>query len=146
MFAAGVGAVLGAAIFWLARRLHMSAQSAFYPTVLIAIASYYVVFAVISATSSALALELTVASGFLCLALLGHHRGYPGLSAGAILLHGVYDLLHEPLGLSHTGVPSWWPVFCGVLDLVLGGCILAEQAWSQRSDADKGSSREKSGT
>ena len=39
------------------------------------------------------------------------------------LLHGVYDLTHSQL-ITSTGVPGWYPIFCFVVDAVIGLYLL----------------------
>ena len=39
------------------------------------------------------------------------------------LLHGLYDLVHSQL-ITNTGVPGWYPIFCFVVDAVIGSYLL----------------------
>ncbi len=39
------------------------------------------------------------------------------------LLHGLYDLVHSQL-ITNAGVPVWYPVFCFVVDAVIGSYLL----------------------
>ena len=39
------------------------------------------------------------------------------------LLHGLYDLVHSQL-ITNTGVPDWYPIFCFVVDVVIGVYLL----------------------
>ena len=39
------------------------------------------------------------------------------------LLHGLYDLVHSRL-ITNAGVPGWYPVFCFVVDAVVGAYLL----------------------
>lgn len=39
------------------------------------------------------------------------------------LLHGLYDLVHSQL-FTNIGVPGWYPVFCFVVDAVVGSYLL----------------------
>jgi hypothetical protein len=39
------------------------------------------------------------------------------------LLHGLYDLVHSRL-ITNTGVPGWYPIFCFVVDAVVGSYLL----------------------
>jgi len=39
------------------------------------------------------------------------------------LLHGLYDLVHSRL-FTNPGVPGWYPVFCFVVDAVIGSYLL----------------------
>ena len=39
------------------------------------------------------------------------------------LLHGLYDLVHSQL-FTNPGVPGWYPIFCFVVDAVVGAYLL----------------------
>ncbi len=39
------------------------------------------------------------------------------------LLHGLYDLVHSQL-ITNTGVPSWYPIWCFAVDVVVGSYLL----------------------
>jgi hypothetical protein len=39
------------------------------------------------------------------------------------LLHGLYDLVHSQL-ITNTGVPGGYPIFCFVVDAVIGSYLL----------------------
>lgn len=39
------------------------------------------------------------------------------------LLHGLYDLAHSQL-FTNPGVPGWYPIFCFVVDVVVGSYLL----------------------
>ncbi len=39
------------------------------------------------------------------------------------LLHGLYDLVHSQF-ITNPGVPGWYPVFCFVVDAVIGSYLL----------------------
>jgi hypothetical protein len=49
------------------------------------------------------------------------------------LLHGVYDLAHDRF-VTNVGVPGWYPIWCCVVDVVIGAYLL----WLSRRlpDAD----------
>jgi hypothetical protein len=109
-------AVAGFAIF-----VGFDRERAFYPTVAIVIASYYVLFAVMEASGRTLLIEIAVASGFLLLATIGYKRSL-WLVAIAIVGHGVFDIVHHFL-IENPGVPHWWPGFCFVFDVIFGGLL-----------------------
>lgn len=94
----------------------------FYPTLVIVIATYYILFAVIGSSRSALALESLVATAFLALAVAGFKKNL-WLIVAALAGHGVFDLFHHLL-IPNPGVPVWWPGFCLSFD-VLAGVFLA---------------------
>jgi hypothetical protein len=118
-----IGLALSLAVAGAAAVIGFDRERAFYPTLLIVIASYYVLFAVMGASGRALIIEIVVASVFLLFAVLGFKRNL-WLVAGAIAGHGVFDVVHRLL-IENPGVPHWWPGFCLAFDVVLGGALAA---------------------
>jgi hypothetical protein len=116
-----IGLFLSLAVAGLATMIGLDREAAFYPTVLIVIASYYVLFAVMAASGRTLLLEIVVASGFLVFAIIGYKRNL-WLVAVALVGHGVFDIVHHLL-IDNPGVPHWWPGFCLVFDAILGGLL-----------------------
>jgi len=39
------------------------------------------------------------------------------------LLHGMYDLVHSQL-ITNSGVPGWYPIWCFMVDVVIGAYLL----------------------
>jgi hypothetical protein len=109
-----IGLMLALAVVGSASVIGFDREHAFYPTVLIVIASYYVLFAVVGASSRTLAIEIVVASGFLLLAVLGFKKD-PWIVAAALAGHGVFDFVHR-FFVDNPGVPHWWPGFCLAFD------------------------------
>jgi hypothetical protein len=66
-----VGALLAFAVGLLATAVGLDRDRAFYPTVMIVIASYYALFAVMGASTHALVLESVVGAVFLAVAVSG---------------------------------------------------------------------------
>jgi len=117
-----VGLFLSLAVAGLAIFMGFDRERGFHPTVAIVIASYYVLFAVMAAPGRTLVIEIAAASGFLLLATIGYKRSL-WLVAIAIVGHGVFDIVH-PLLIENRGVPPWWPSFCLVFDVILGGLLV----------------------
>jgi hypothetical protein len=115
------------AVAGFATAIGLDRERAFYPTVLIVIASYYVLFAVMGGSSRALLVEIIVASGFLISAVLGFKRSLWFVVA-AIVGHGVFDFVHHWL-VENPGVPGWWPGFCLTFDVVLGVRLAVRLKW-----------------
>src|SRR5687767_4801086 len=67
---------------------------AFYPTVLIVTASYYVLFAAMAGSTNAVTVESIAMIGFACVAIVGF-RSSLWLVAAALAGHGVFDLVHD---------------------------------------------------
>ena len=124
-----VGLFLALAVAGFAITIGFDRDRAFYPTVAIVVASYYVLFAVMAASGRTLVLEIAVASGFLLLATIGYKKSL-WLVAIAIAGHGVFDLVHHFL-IENPGMPRWWPGFCSTFDVIFGG-LLAVGLWTRR--------------
>jgi len=94
-----IGLILSVAVAGFATAIGLDRERAFYPTVLIVIASYYVLFAVIGGSSQALLVEIIVATGFLVFAVLGFKSSL-WFAVAAIVGHGV--LISSITGLLKT--------------------------------------------
>jgi len=124
-----VGTSLALFVCGAASMLGMDRDRVFYPTVLIVIASYYVLFAVIDGSGRVLLSELAISAAFTGVAVAGFKRSL-WLAVAALAGHGVLDFFH-PLLVHNAGVPQRWPGFCLAFDLtaaVLVGCVLAFRA------------------
>lgn len=114
-----------------ARAIGFDRDRAFYPTVLIVIASYYALFALLGDFDYFVLLaEIAAGLLFLVAAVLGFKTSMWLVAAG-IAAHGVFDLFIHPHLPTNSGMPAWWPGFCGSIDLVIGGW-LALQLWIRR--------------
>lgn len=113
-----VGVLLGIGIAALAKVTRFDQDRSFYFTVLVVIASYYVLFAVMGGSGHALIWELVVAAVFSTVAIVGA-LFFPTLVGMGIVTHGLFDFVHDGI-VENPGVPIWWPSFCGSIDVVLG--------------------------
>jgi hypothetical protein len=113
-----VGVLLAVGIAALAKFTRFDEDRSFYSTVLIIIASYYVLFAVLGGVGHALVWELVIAIAFSTAAILGALHA-PILVGAGIIAHGLFDLVHDIL-IENPGVPTWWPSFCASIDVLLG--------------------------
>ena len=95
----------------------------FYATVLIAIASYYALFAVMAGSMRAVMLESLIMTVFIALAVVGFRRSSLVLALG-LCAHGVLDLVHGRI-LTNPGVPEWWPSFCMAYDVAVALALIA---------------------
>lgn len=95
--------------------LGMDRDRALYPTVLIVVATYYVLFAVIDGGRDVLLSEIAIAAVFAAFAVAGFKRNL-WLVVTALAGHGVMDFFHHEL-VHNTGVPAAWPGFCAAYDL-----------------------------
>jgi hypothetical protein len=117
-----IGIVLAAAVFVFALLAGFDRDRAFYPTVLIVVATYYILFAVMGGSTPALMLESLVAVGFLTLALAGFKKNLWVIAIG-LCGHGAFDFVHHYF-IQNPGLPVWWPGFCMSYD-ILAGVLLA---------------------
>jgi hypothetical protein len=112
-----VGVVLGLLTCGLFRLAGFDRDRALYPAALLAIASYYVLFAAIGGSTSALIAESVQFAVFFGLAFVGF-RFSPWVLVAGLAAHGIYDFVHPHL-VNNPGVPPWWPPFCLACDLVM---------------------------
>lgn len=116
-----IGAVLALSVGLSATFIGLDRDRAFYPTVMIVIASYYALFAVMGGSIQVLMIELMAFVGFLGASVAGFKRS-PWLVVAALAAHGVFDLVHGHL-IEDPGVPLWWPLFCLAYDVVAAGYL-----------------------
>lgn len=117
----GVLLALGVGVFATLARLDR--ERSFYPVVLIVIASYYALFAVMSGSLAALIAEAPVIALFAAVAVLGFKWNL-WLVVAALAGHGLFDLVHPHL-IANRGVPAWWPMFCLTYDLTAAAYLAA---------------------
>jgi hypothetical protein len=117
-----VGAVLALVVGLMASVVGLDRDRAFYPTVVMVVASYFVLFAVLGGERRALAVELGFAMVFVVLALAGFRRSL-WIVAAALVGHGVFDVFHGQL-VTNPGLPEWWPAFCMAYDVVAGSYLV----------------------
>jgi len=121
------GLITAAAVVGLGYATRQGRSLLFYSNVLIVIALGYVLFAVMDGTSRTIIVESAIAAVFIAVAVAGTRTStlYAAglLMAGGLAAHGVYDLVHHAV-VSNPVVPVWWPIFCGIVDIVLAGWVL----------------------
>ena len=91
---------------------------ALYPVMLIVIASYYDLFAVLGGDPASLAVETAAFAAFLVVSLIGFRTSL-WVVVLALIGHGVFDFYHDQVTLN-AGVPAWWPMFCASFDIAAG--------------------------
>jgi hypothetical protein len=84
----------------LATSVGFDRDRAFYPTVLIVIASYYLLFAAMSGSVQTVLLESIVMTGFWIAAVVGF-KSSAWIVVGALAGHGVFDALHGEIWKTH---------------------------------------------
>ena len=116
-----IGGVLAVLVSLFARVVRLDRDRAFYPTVAIVVAHYYVLFAVMGGSVHALAIELMVMTAFVFGAVAGLRLNM-WFAVAALAGHGVLDAFHAGL-IDNPGVPVWWPAFCGTYDIVAAALL-----------------------
>jgi len=113
-----IGLILAVATVCLATGVGLARERSFYPTVLIVVGSYYVLFAAMAASRRTIVVESVVAGIFLLFAVFGFKRNLWFVVA-ALIGHGMFDFVHH-FFIDNPGVPHWWPGFCLAFDALLG--------------------------
>jgi hypothetical protein len=116
-----IGIALALAVSAYARWIGFDRDRAFYPTVLVVIASYYVLFSVMGGVAHTTIVEISITLIFLVAASLGFRRNL-WLVVAALAAHGILDAVHGSV-VSNPGVPAWWPAFCLTYDLTAAGFL-----------------------
>jgi hypothetical protein len=116
-----IGIGLAAAVYVFAMVSGFDRERVFYPTLVIVVGHYYILFAAMGGSTQVLALESLAAATFLALAVIGFKKSL-WLTAAALAGHGVFDFFHHLL-IQNPGVPVWWPGFCMSFDVLAGGLL-----------------------
>ena len=116
-----VGIVLSIAVALFARSVGFDRDRAFYPAVLIVVASYYVLFAAMIGSVETVLLESIVMALFVIAAVVGFKRS-AWIVVGGLAAHGVQDAVHGHI-IANAGVPAWWPAWCLAYDVGAAGAL-----------------------
>src|SRR6266550_8498167 len=118
-YVAGVVLSIGVALF--AKWVGFDRDRAFYPTVLIVVVSYYVLFAVMSGSVGTVLLESIMMALFAVAAVAGF-KGSAWIVVAALAGHGVQDAVHGHI-VANAGVPVWWSAWCLAYDVGAAGAL-----------------------
>ena len=110
-----IGIVLSVGVALFARYVGFDRDRAFYPTVMIVIASYYVLFAAMGGSVQTVIVESVVMTLFAGAAVAGF-KSSPWIVVVALASHGVFDAVHGHV-IENAGVPAWWPAWCLAYDV-----------------------------
>jgi len=124
-----IGVVLSTIVAIFASRTGLDRDRAFYPTLLIVVALYYVLFAAMTGSPRTVLIESLAMAGFATVAVRGF-KSSEWIVAAGLVGHGVFDGFH-PYLVDNPGVPVWWPAFCAAYDIGAGGVL----AWFIRRRA-----------
>lgn len=127
MISALVGVLLALATVAGARLTGLDRSRAFYPCVLIAVATYDIVFAAVTGSPAAILAEGVLAAAFIATAVIGFRYSLWIVAIG-LAAHGVADLVHDAFAPA-SGIPPFWPAFCCAYDVV-AALALAAQLWA----------------
>jgi hypothetical protein len=105
-----IGVTLSAFVAVFARHVGLDRDRAFYPTVMIVIALYYVLFAVMSGSVQTVVIEAVVMALFAAAAVAGF-KSSAWIVVAALAGHGIFDAVHGHV-IANAGVPAWWPAWC----------------------------------
>lgn len=126
-----IGIALGLCIGAFSTIVGFDRERSLYPVMLIVIASYYELFAVMGG-GAALGPELAASAAFVLAAVIGFRTTLWIVVLG-LVGHGVLDFFHDDL-IANSGVPTWWPMFCGSIDIA-AGIYLAWRLITKRIEA-----------
>lgn len=116
-----IGVLLAAGVVVFAKVVGLDRQRAFYASVLLVVAHYYILFATMDPDHTALIAEIVAALVFIAAAVIGFRIDMRYAAAG-LTAHGVFDYFHPHI-ISNPGVPEWWPGFCMAFDVVAGAWL-----------------------
>ena len=122
MMPALAGVIVAVAVALFARIVGFDKDRALYPVVMIVIASYYDLFAIM-AGGAPLISELVGSVVFVAAAAIGFRTNL-WIVVAALAAHGVFDFFHAAL-VANPGVPAWWPSWCFAYDIAAAACLAA---------------------
>lgn len=130
-----IGLVLSLGVAAFSRLVGFDRDRAFYPIVLMVIASYYVLFAAMSQSMPTVVIESLVMTGFVMAAIAGF-KSSGWIVVAALAGHGIFDVVHGNV-IENSGVPVWWPPFCLAYDLgAAGGLVWLLKRRSEYREAE----------
>jgi hypothetical protein len=118
-----VGITLALVLCAAAAGLGMDRERVFYPAVVMAVASYYLAFAVADGRGEVMLTEVAIAAVFIVAAVVGFKRS-AWVAVVALGGHGVMDAFHHQL-VHNSGVPQVWPGFCMAFDVTAAALVAA---------------------
>ena len=118
-YAVGIGLAVLTVI--LARVVGLDRDRVFYTTLVIVVAHYYVLFAVMGGSTRALVVESIVMTAFVAIAVIGFKFNV-WVIVGGLAGHGIFDFVHGNL-VTNPGVPAWWPAFCLAFDVTAAAAL-----------------------
>jgi len=112
-----LGVLVSVTTIILVRFVGMTRERSLFPSALIAIASFYVVFAIQAEQTNTIIINVFVTAAFILLSILGFVRSL-WLVVFGLIAHGIFDAAYAVSGMSPA--PDWWGVFCIAIDVIWG--------------------------
>lgn len=128
-----VGIALAIVVSVAASGIGLDKDRAFYPVVLIVVASYYALFAIVSGSLTVLIHEMVPIAIFIGLAVVGF-RVSPWFAVTGLFAHAVFDVTHGAY-FENSGVPTWWPGFCLGYDATAAAYLAVAIVWIKSRSA-----------
>ena len=128
-----VGITLALLFCSAAAGLGMDRERVFYPAVVVAVAFYYLAFAVADRRGGVMLSEVAIAAVFL-VAAVASFKLSKWFAVVALGGHGVMDVFHHQL-VHNAGVPQVWPGFCMTFDVtaaVIVALVMLARARGER--------------
>lgn len=116
-----IGLVLALSVCALFTFAGLERDRAIYPVMVIVVASYYDLFAVLGGDAATLVIETAALLGFVAVSLIGFRTNL-WIVVVALIGHGVFDFFHDQVTVN-AGVPAWWPMFCASFDIAAGAYL-----------------------
>lgn len=104
-----IGIILGIAVGVFSTSVGLDRDRALYPAILIVIASYYSLFAVMGGSTNPIIIETLVGMVFVTIAAISFRTNL-WIVAAATIAHGIFDLFHHLIN-QNPGLPTFWPMF-----------------------------------
>ena len=122
-----IGAGLTVAFMLVSRAIGLHRERGVWVTTLVAIALFYVVFAVQAGGRESIIFHIIIASGFIGMALYGFAKSLWWVVL-ALALHGAFDL--AGICFEASPAPVWWGPLCFAVDVLLAASLAV---WLKRN-------------
>jgi hypothetical protein len=125
IYALAIGAVIAFIVVLLFKAWGLEKTKWAYPVLLAEFPVNYWSFAIYASDSAALLKEVLVGLAFLAVAYIAYKfKSFATLLflAFGYVMHAAYDFSHN-FFFVNAGSPTWWPEFCGSVDVLIGAYI-----------------------
>jgi hypothetical protein len=125
IYALAIGAVTALIVVLLFKAWGLEQTKWAYPVLLAEFPVNYLGFAIYGSDSAALLKEFLAGLAFLAVAYIAYKfKSFATLLFLAVgyVMHAAYDFYHN-LVFVNAGAPTWWPEFCGSIDVLIGAYV-----------------------